>query len=448
MIIVMSNLVCDFVYGYYVYSNSYNFSVALGIGCIAGTFFVLQAKALRLYNFAHIMNPGRYFSNIVLAWFSSILLVISVLFLLRLGQIFSRGAISGFALSTLLLLCFSRIFMARLVYYLTERSIISGSHIVVVGEVTELAQLSASELQMQFGLKEIARCSISSDASLEALSRRDLAELARAVAVARERGAEGLAIAIDWRRTTLISRIEEHLRISPLPVRLLPDQVARWILSRENSSVLDMLPSIELQRAPLGRAERLAKRATDLLVAIVALIMIAPLMILTALAVKLESTGPIIFRQRRTGFDGRVFSIYKFRTMLVLEDGPQITQSRRGDPRVTRVGRFLRQSSIDELPQFFNVLKGDMSIVGPRPHAIAHDDHYRAVISSYAFRHHVKPGITGWAQVNGQRGETRRIEDMEKRVELDLWYVNNWSILLDLRIMLRTCFEIARLSAY
>jgi undecaprenyl-phosphate galactose phosphotransferase/putative colanic acid biosynthesis UDP-glucose lipid carrier transferase len=164
----------------------------------------------------------------------------------------------------------------------------------------------------------------------------------------------------------------------------------------------------------------------------IALVVLAPLMLLTALAVKLDSAGPTIFRQRRIGFDGLTFFIYKFRTMSVMEDGPQIVQTRQRDPRVTKVGRLLRQSSIDELPQLLNVLKGDMSLVGPRPHAIAHDDHYGAAISSYAYRHHVKPGITGWAQVNGQRGETRQIADMAKRVELDLWYVNNWSLFLDL----------------
>jgi lipopolysaccharide/colanic/teichoic acid biosynthesis glycosyltransferase len=171
-------------------------------------------------------------------------------------------------------------------------------------------------------------------------------------------------------------------------------------------------------------------------------------MLLTALIIKLDSAGPIVFRQQRVGFDGQAFFIYKFRTMSVMEDGPQIVQTRRHDPRVTKVGRLLRQSSIDELPQLLNVLKGDMSLVGPRPRAIAHDDKYGAVISNYAYRHHVKPGITGWAQVNGQRGETRHIAAMATRIDLDIWYVNNWSFILDFRIILRTCFELVRHRAY
>jgi undecaprenyl-phosphate galactose phosphotransferase/putative colanic acid biosynthesis UDP-glucose lipid carrier transferase len=134
--------------------------------------------------------------------------------------------------------------------------------------------------------------------------------------------------------------------------------------------------------------------------------------------------------------------------MSVQEDGDRIVQTRRDDPRVTRIGRLLRQSSIDELPQLINVLRGEMALVGPRPHAVAHDDEYGAMIAGYAFRHHVKPGITGWAQVNGQRGETRRIQDMERRVALDLWYIDNWSLALDLRILWRTCFELIKQTAY
>jgi undecaprenyl-phosphate galactose phosphotransferase/putative colanic acid biosynthesis UDP-glucose lipid carrier transferase len=151
-----------------------------------------------------------------------------------------------------------------------------------------------------------------------------------------------------------------------------------------------------------------------------------------------------MFRQRRCGFNGREFTIYKFRSMTVLEDGTTIRQARPNDDRVTWLGRALRATSIDELPQLINVLRGEMSLVGPRPHALAHDTEYGRLIANYAYRHHVKPGITGWAQVNGFRGETAQLELMNQRIDLDLWYINNWSVWLDLRIMLRTCIEIAR----
>jgi lipopolysaccharide/colanic/teichoic acid biosynthesis glycosyltransferase len=167
-------------------------------------------------------------------------------------------------------------------------------------------------------------------------------------------------------------------------------------------------------------------------------VLLSPLLIVVSVAIKFDSPGPAVFRQRRKGFSGREFLIYKFRSMHVLEDGPVIAQATKRDARVTAIGRLLRQSSIDELPQLFNVLKGDMSLVGPRPHAVAHDDEYRRLIARYAFRHHVKPGITGLAQINGCRGSTTHLHQMEKRIEFDLWYIDNWSLALDLWILLRT----------
>ncbi|KAH2777081.1 hypothetical protein KXW38_009542, partial [Aspergillus fumigatus] len=193
-----------------------------------------------------------------------------------------------------------------------------------------------------------------------------------------------------------------------------------------------------IQRAPLSPPERAAKRAVDLLLAAFALITLMPLMLAVACAIRLGSPGPAIFRQRRKGFNGREFVIYKFRTMTVMEDSGTIVQACRTDHRVTPFGRILRRTSIDELPQLFNVLIGNMSLVGPRPHALAHDSDYGQAISSYAFRHHVKPGITGWAQVNGLRGETDTIDKMKARVEYDLEYLRNWSLALDLQIILRT----------
>jgi putative colanic acid biosynthesis UDP-glucose lipid carrier transferase len=154
--------------------------------------------------------------------------------------------------------------------------------------------------------------------------------------------------------------------------------------------------------------------------------------------VKLSSPGPVIFRQRRNGLDGGEITVYKFRTMTTQENGPTVKQATRGDPRITRFGAFLRRTSLDELPQFFNVLQGRMSIVGPRPHAVAHNEEYRRIIKAYMVRHKVKPGITGWAQVNGQRGETDTIEKMRTRVEYDLEYLRNWSLGLDLKIIAGT----------
>jgi exopolysaccharide biosynthesis polyprenyl glycosylphosphotransferase len=198
----------------------------------------------------------------------------------------------------------------------------------------------------------------------------------------------------------------------------------------------------ELRRPQLSRAQMVAKRMVDLVFGALALIVLAPVMIAVAVAIRLDSGGPILFRQARTGLGNKPFYIFKFRSMYVLENGPTIRQACRNDPRVTRVGRFLRASSIDELPQLFNVLKGEMSLVGPRPHALAHDEFYAKQIANYELRQFVKPGITGWAQVNGLRGETVSIESMCRRIEFDVWYAVNASLLLDFEIMARTVFEV------
>jgi putative colanic acid biosynthesis UDP-glucose lipid carrier transferase len=187
-----------------------------------------------------------------------------------------------------------------------------------------------------------------------------------------------------------------------------------------------------------------AKRVLDIAVSLMLIILLLPLLAAISLLVAVESSGPVLFCQHRTGRHGRIFPMFKFRSMRVLEDGAVVVQARRNDPRVTRVGRVLRATSLDELPQLFNVLLGEMSLVGPRPHAIAHDAYYGACIADYARRQQAKPGMTGWAQVNGARGETPELRHMQARVDLDIWYVEHQSLLLDLRILAKTPLEVLK----
>lgn len=195
---------------------------------------------------------------------------------------------------------------------------------------------------------------------------------------------------------------------------------------------------------PLSESHGFIKSSLDYVVATLGLICLAPLLAMVALAIKLESPGPVFFRQRRYGQNNRVFRIYKFRTMAVTEDGQHVKQAERDDPRVTRVGRFLRKTSIDELPQLLNVLTGDMSIVGPRPHALAHDQLFEEQLDLFSRRRRVRPGLTGWAQVHGFRGETKTTEDIRSRMQHDLYYIDNWSIWLDIEIIARTAFVLFR----
>lgn len=190
---------------------------------------------------------------------------------------------------------------------------------------------------------------------------------------------------------------------------------------------------------PIGKLA--VKRAIDVVAALLALLLLGPLLIAISIAIKLDSPGQVVFRQKRGGLHGRPFYIYKFRTLRAIEDGSSIAQVTRHDPRATRIGRILRRTSLDELPQLLNVLLGDMSLVGPRPHALAHDNSFGRVIPNYSQRFAVRPGITGWAQVCGARGPTPHVSDMQRRVDLDVWYVENLSLALDARILLMTLFR-------
>jgi putative colanic acid biosysnthesis UDP-glucose lipid carrier transferase len=194
----------------------------------------------------------------------------------------------------------------------------------------------------------------------------------------------------------------------------------------------------QIHRRPIRDWDAMLKAGLDRIVASIALVALAPLFAAIGAAIRLESSGPVFFRQKRHGVCGETIVVWKFRTMRVMEDGAVIRQASKDDQRVTKVGRFLRRTSLDELPQLINVVLGNMSIVGPRPHAIAHNEQYGAIIRTYARRAQVRPGITGWAQINGHRGETRSAEDMAARIEHDLWYIANWSLWLDIKIILLT----------
>ncbi|MBW8835586.1 Undecaprenyl-phosphate glucose phosphotransferase [Burkholderia sp. OAS925] len=234
----------------------------------------------------------------------------------------------------------------------------------------------------------------------------------------------------------LICSLVSEFRDDLVNIRFMPD--VRSLALFEGSGVIELLgvPAINLVASPLSASSMLKKEIFDRLFAATALFCLAPLLVAIALAVKLSSRGPVFFRQKRKGADGRVFTIYKFRSMRMhTEQKGTVSQATRNDPRVTKVGAFLRRTSLDELPQFFNVLRGDMSVVGPRPHALEHDDLYQKVVAGYINRYRIKPGITGWAQINGFRGETDRIEKMERRVEHDLYYLGHWSFALDMRII-------------
>lgn len=254
-------------------------------------------------------------------------------------------------------------------------------------------------------------------------------------------------VALPWTAGDRLTQLVEQLVVTPVRVCLVADPLGAKF-PNHTIRYVGKVPTLQLSDRPLAGWPYVTKAVEDRLIAVLALIFIAPLMALIALAVKIDSPGPIFFRQKRFGFNNKIIEIWKFRTMYADETDPSgAVQAKRDDSRVTRLGRFLRRSSLDELPQLINVLAGDMSVVGPRPHPIglrSDGRPFEEIVSRYAARHRVKPGITGWAQVNGWRGQTNTLEKLQKRVECDLYYIDNWSIWFDIIIIFKTIFVVCK----
>ncbi|AXE95229.1 undecaprenyl-phosphate glucose phosphotransferase [Paraburkholderia terricola] len=263
-------------------------------------------------------------------------------------------------------------------------------------------------------------------------------ELQKFYEYVRSNGVQEIWLALPLSEESTILSIVTEFRDELVNIRLIPDVRSVALFDSGMTDLIGM-PAINLMASPVPARALVKKEIFDRAFAACALLGLAPLFIAIAIAVKLSSRGPVFFTQKRKGADGRIFKIYKFRSMRphAVEMGV-VKQATRGDPRITRVGAFLRRTSLDELPQFINVLRGDMSVVGPRPHAIEHDQLYQNVVNGYIHRYRIKPGITGWAQINGFRGETDEIEKMQGRVEHDLYYLRNWSFGLDMKIVAAT----------
>jgi undecaprenyl-phosphate galactose phosphotransferase/putative colanic acid biosynthesis UDP-glucose lipid carrier transferase len=436
VLIALSSVAADSVYHYFALGSQMDISALLGIGTNSGLLFVLISASRGYYQTRALLSAKKKAYGIISSWIFVLLIITALLFLLKVGSNYSRGSVLVFGLLGLPLLLGTRALICKQLNKLLMTGWLSGPRCILIGDQEELRELSALGALRNFGVREVSRFEF----PLVAENDHDADVVDSAIAAAHTTNAEQIVLALSWVDSRRRDLVVKMLRIMPLPVLLLPDRSVRRVFSQAGAE-----PNLlELRRAPLSKVELAAKRVLDVASAGAGLVILLPLLAVVSLAIKLDSRGPVIFRQSRRGFNGREFLIWKFRTMTVTENGRAIYQAKRNDERVTRVGRLLRVTSIDELPQLVNVLRGEMSLVGPRPHAIAHDDEYGRSIGKYAFRHHVKPGITGWAQVNGFRGGIPGLDWMKKRIELDLWYIDNWSFWLDLWIIVRTCFEVAR----
>jgi Undecaprenyl-phosphate glucose phosphotransferase len=420
----------------------------LGVGVLTCVNFCAILAARRAYQPQNLANVWRQVQQTTIAWLFVFFVLSAVAFAFKITETYSRGATLAFFVVGWFAIVVWRTLIARFLAHALAVGAFAEQKAVLIVEQGQLAGSSVVEKLKHCGYNavrtfEFAADSLASPQVPFSLSR----AMEEIVRLSRQEPIDCVFMLVSWTDRRAIEHLVELLRILSVPIYLLPDrQVAHFLGSRMVN--IGTAWAAELKRAPLTTIERACKRTLDLLIASAVLVMLAPMMVVVAAVIKLESRGPVLFMQTRNGFNGRPFRMCKFRTMHVLEDGAVIRQATKDDPRVTRLGRLLRRANVDELPQLLNVIVGDMSLVGPRPHAAAHNSEYEKIIANYAYRYHVKPGLTGWAQVNGLRGETRTVDLMERRVEFDVWYITNWSLWLDFRILLRTLIMGLQPTAY
>jgi Undecaprenyl-phosphate glucose phosphotransferase len=409
---------------------------SLGSAILVSALFISLMKIRRMYRPTELMALRSQIRAVCLTWTSVFLLLAGTVFALKIGNEISRGTSMLFAMLGLMaLIAHRRILRNLLAKGLAERRF-SDRNIVLITDHTGDAGLTQFLIGFGFCVKRNFFFP-----PPNSVSRHWERVVAGVIECIRGSDVEGIVVSADPNRWSELRTLVAELRVLPFPVSFIPLGTASEIFRRPSRELGNAI-CVELQRGPLTAFEHTAKRCIDVLSAGVALTALLPMLAIVSVAIKLDSPGPILFRQKRCGFNGRCFQIYKFRTMSVLEDGPSIIQAQFADKRVTRLGAWLRKTSVDELPQLLNVLEGSMSLVGPRPHAVAHDNEFDKIVRNYAFRRRVKPGLTGWAQVNGSRGPTPDAASIERRVEYDLWYIENWSLGLDLAILLLTPMEI------
>ncbi len=438
--IVLASVFSGLLYHLQEFGTPADVGKSLGSGVLVSALFISLMKIRRMYSPTELLVLRNQIRAVCLAWISVFLLLASTVFALKIGSEISRGTSMLFAMFGLIALIVDRTALRDLLRKgLAERRF-SGRNIALITDHSQMGDDSLTQTLTGLGFC-VKGNFIFPPPSTDPCHRERIV----ATVIERIRGSdvEEIMIGADPHRWSELRTLATELRVLPFPVSFIPVGAISEILRRPSRELGNAI-CVELQRGPLTSFEHAAKRCIDILFAGLGLLALLPLLAIVAVAIKLDSPGPIIFRQQRCGFNGRCFQIRKFRTMSVLEDGPLVIQAQFADKRVTRLGRWLRRTSIDELPQLLDVLDGNMSLVGPRPHALAHDNQFDKIVRKYAFRRRVKPGLTGWAQVNGCRGPIPTSASIERRVEYDLWYIDNWSLWLDFMILLQTPIEILR----
>jgi len=415
----------------------------LQVGLLSAIVFALPNLVRGEYKLTHFFSFKPHLRRAIQLWNVTLIALLALGFLAQITVLYSRGWLLLYYCSTICVLLAVRYAFVRVTVFGSRVGLISAQRIFLFGTGRHIEEFIVRYQPRTFGVSVVGchfltpvEAGASEEAQRQALER----DLEATVASARLLEPDAIFLVMPWSATDKINHCAETLLKLPSEIHI----GAEHILDRFEHvqlSKLGSMASLQLTRLPLSRWEQLEKRAFDLVSSCIALLLLTPLLAVAAVLIKLDSAGPVFFLQRRHGFNQTPFHIIKLRTMRTLDDGPVISQAKKDDPRITRVGAWLRRWNIDELPQLFNVILGDMSLVGPRPHALSHDHEYERRIATYARRHNVKPGITGWAQIHGFRGETDTDDKMRNRVEYDLYYIDNWSLWLDLRILTMTLFS-------
>ena len=428
--IALSSIVVGIVYHSVYYGVGGMFDMFAAIGLSVAVLFVTFNALNQEYGIASYLNYGANARRAILVWNATFFTTLAVFFLTKQSADFSRASMMLFYLTGLVSLVIVRSVIVYNVKSIASTGRIAALRVVLVGEEAELRDFVVRYTPWTVGVDIVASAVLRGDATMKD-------DLALAAASARVLRPDDIFIMLPWSRTEAIDACVEAFTQVPASIHLGPQRVLDRF-AKARVSRIGSIASLHLVRRPLNAFEQAVKRAFDVVAGCILAVLLSPLFVVIAIAIKLDSPGPVLFLQNRHGFNQEAFRILKFRSMSVVEDGRVVRGATRNDPRITRVGRILRRTNFDELPQLLNVIRGQMSLIGPRPHALVHNQQYEQTIADYARRHNVKPGMTGWAQIHGLRGEITSDTIMRARVEHDLYYIDNWSLGLDLRILAAT----------
>ncbi|WP_394143351.1 undecaprenyl-phosphate glucose phosphotransferase [Vibrio atypicus] len=414
--------------------------------CVVVIAYFFAAEISGVYHTHKRTSLKQVLLTVFTSWFICIALSLVIGFFFKVSESYSRVVLGVWFLSTPILLMAWRWAVFVLPKILRPDDCYRNKSIII--GATRAGFLLANELEKNKHIDEKLvgfyddRTSDRIEQSLGSIKPniKMLGNIDDALLLAKHRSVKNVYVALPMEAAKRIKQILNAFSDSNAHVHIVPDFFTFDLIHSRWKNVGHVV-TLSVHDTPFRGFSSIVKRIEDVLLSILIILLISPVLLVVAIGVKLSSPGPIIFKQDRYGLDGRPIKVWKFRSMRSTDNGAVVKQATKGDPRITKFGSFIRQTSLDELPQFFNVLTGQMSIVGPRPHAVAHNEEYRGLIDKYMLRHHVKPGITGWAQINGYRGETDTLDKMEKRVEYDLTYIQNWTLWLDIKIVYLTIFK-------